>query len=145
VTVHGSVCTPTGRRHWDITTVKKNADTSQDLSKSSQKYHNSWLMPLHRWRPEWYTNTLCPPQIDSRSCIKFVKHMVDLVQCRTGTRSFQWRIQSDTGPKRVKTAFPLISNIEYVITQISKANYITIKTLTRLWAEIRTRDFQNNY
>jgi hypothetical protein len=37
-------CMPTGRCHWDITTKKKYADTSQNLLQSSQKYYMERLV-----------------------------------------------------------------------------------------------------
>jgi hypothetical protein len=35
------------------------------------------LTPLQRGRLEWYTNTVCHPQTDSRSYITIIKHVAD--------------------------------------------------------------------
>jgi hypothetical protein len=82
----------------------------QTLRKIYHKVHksimrNEWLTPLHRWRLEWYTDIVYIPHIDSRSCIKFVKHVAYSVWQRTRTGNFQWQTKSNIQPQSVKKAY----------------------------------------
>jgi hypothetical protein len=105
--VHGCVCCPLNT-HWKMP-LEYNCRENymQTLWKICYKIHkinttDSLLTPLQRGRYEWYTDTVCLPQTDSRLSIMFIKHVADWVQHRTGMQNLEWQTQSNIGPQRIK-------------------------------------------